>query len=180
MVGGFSVGYGLWMTAVLATVAIAAHRPRTLAWRLAAAASALWAIEEVAWAIRRASDINTASFLTEATYYGGSVLWLAALLLLHGRRVTRQLWLPLIPAILGLAALMVFDVPQSLNLQFPVIDAALLLVALPAIEPAMRGRASAGRLLLVLAFFLRALSSATFSWLYDVTGLQAEIAVVLI
>lgn len=180
LVSGFSVALGLPLAAALATVAILAHRPRTLAWRLAAAASALWTVEEIAWAIRRASDVNSASFLTEATYFGGSLLWLAALLLLHGRRVTRQLWLPLIPAVLGLAALMVFDVPQSLVLQFPVIDTVLVLAAIPAIEPAMRGRASAGRLLLVLAFFLRALSSATFSWLFHVIGLQGELAVILI
>ena len=178
LISGFSVGLGLPLAAALATVAILAHRPRTLAWRLAAAASALWTVEEIAWAIRRASDVNSASFLTEATYFGGSLLWLAALLLLHGRRVTRQLWLPLIPAVLGLAALMVFDVPQSLVLQFPVIDTVLVLAAIPAIEPAMRGRASAGRLLLVLAFFLRALSSATFSWLFHVIGLQGELAVI--
>src|SRR5690606_5568168 len=137
---------------------------------------AFWAIEEIAWALRRAADIHTASTLTEFTYYAGSVLWVAALLLLHGRRVTKQLWLPLLPAVAGLAWLMIFDIPQSLQPQFPFIDTALVLIAIPAIEPAMRGRASAGRLLLVLAFFLRALCSATFSWLFAFDGLRTEIA----
>jgi len=180
LISGFVLSIGLPLAASLVAVVMLLHRPRTLAWRLATAASALWAIEEIAWAVRRAADIHTASALTEFSYFGGSALWVVALLLLHGRRITKQLWLPLIPAVIGLAALMVFDIPRSLQLQFPFVDAALVLIAIPAIEPAMRGRASAGRLLLVLAFFLRALSSATFSWLFEIDGLRIEVVVVWI
>lgn len=180
LASGSMVEIGLPLSATLAAAVMLVHRPRTLAWRIATLASALWAVEEVAWALRRAADINSASPLTEVTYFGGALLWLVALMLLHGRRITKQLWLPLIPAVLGLAALAVFDIPQSLELQFPFIDTALVLIAIPAIEPAMRGRASSGRLLLVLAFFLRALSSATFSWLFNVDGLQGEVAVILV
>src|SRR5690606_27232944 len=157
--GGFAWAFGLALAPALVPVVVFAHRPRTLAWRLAGVASALWAVEEIAWAIRRSTGLNEGSLATDLTYYGGAALWVAALLLLHGRRMTRQLWLPLVPAVAGLAWLMFYDIPLSLQLQFPFIDIALVLVAVPAIEPAMRGRASAGRLLLVLAFFLRGVSS---------------------
>ena len=176
--GGFALTVGLPLAASLIAVVIFAHRPRTLAWRLAGLASAMWAIEEITWAIRRSMSLNDGSLLTDITYYGGAVLWAAALLLLHGRRMTKQLWLPLVPAIAGLAWLMFYDLPLSLELQFPFVDIALVLIAVPAIEPAMRGRASAGRLLLVLAFFLRAVSSATFSWLFNDDGLRIEVIVV--
>lgn len=178
LVSGFALTFGLPVAATLVAVVIVMHRPRTLAWRLAGAAAALWAVEEIAWAVRRASDINYGSLVTDIPYYGGALLWAAALLLLHGRRMTRQLWLPLIPAIVGLAWLVFYDMPMSVELQFPFIDIALVLIAIPAIEPAMRGRASAGRLLLVLAFFLRAISSATFSWLFEGGGLRVEVVLI--
>lgn len=177
---GFALTLGLPLAASLTAIVIIAHRPRSLAWRLAGLASAFWAVEEVTWALRRSADLNAASLLTDITYYGGSLLWIAALLLLYGRRITKQLWLPLIPAIAVLSWLMFYDVPRTLELQFPFIDIALVLIAIPAIEPAMRGRASAGRLLLVLAFFLRAISSATFSWLFNDDGLRIEVVLIWI
>ncbi|HET8985995.1 MAG TPA: diguanylate cyclase [Trueperaceae bacterium] len=168
---------GLPAAATLVAVVLLLHKPRTLPWRLATAASLLWAFEEVLWALRRAGGLETASQLTDVTYYGGAVLWAAALLLLHGRRITRTLWLPMLPALALLLLLMVRETPRILELQFPVLDAVLVLVAIPALQPATRGRASEGRMLLVLAFFLKAIGSAVLSWLYTAEGVQGALAV---
>src|SRR5690606_16066258 len=67
--------------------------------------------------------------------------------------------------------LMLLDPPATLTLQFPIADGILALAALSALEPTLRGRASEGRLLLALAFYVRGLSAATLSWLFDVGGL---------
>jgi len=172
-----AVRIGLPASACLVAVVLLLHRPRTLPWRLATAASVLWAVEEVVWALRRAESLGTASQLTDFTFYGGAVLWAAALLLLHGRRITRSLWLPMLPAFALLLLLMLRESPRVLELQFPVLDAALVLVAIPALQPAASGRASEGRMLLVLAFFLKAIGSAVLSWLYAAEGVQGALAV---
>src|SRR5690606_18027130 len=68
--------------------------------------------------------------------------------------------------------------PDNVALQFPFIDAVLLLLAVPALEPALRGRASEGRVLIVLAFFIRAIGSASFAWLFDGSALEEGAALV--
>jgi diguanylate cyclase (GGDEF)-like protein len=172
-----AVLFGLPAAAALAAIVLLLHRPRTLPWRLATGASLLWAVEEVLWAVRRAGGLQTASQLTDVTYYGGAILWAAALLLLHGRRITKTLWLPMLPAFALLLLLMIRETPRILELQFPVLDAILVLVAIPALQPATRGRASEGRMLLVLAFFLKAIGSAVLSWLYAAEGVQGALVV---
>lgn len=175
--GVAAVRIGLPASAGLVAIVLLLHRPRTLPWRLATIASVLWAVEEVLWALRRTEGLGTASQLTDFTYYGGAVLWAAALLLLHGRRITRSLWLPMLPAFALLLLLMLRESPRILQLQFPVLDAALVLVAIPALQPATRGRASEGRMLLVLAFFLKAIGSAVLGWLYAAESVQGALAV---
>lgn len=175
-----AVRFGLPASAALVTLVLFLNRPRTWPWRLATLASLLWAVEEVLWAVRRSSGFETASQLTDFTYYGGAVLWAAALLLLHGRRITRQLWLPMLPPVALLILLMVQESPRILELQFPILDAAMVLVAIPALQPATTGRASEGRMLLVLAFFLKGICSAVFSWLYVADGVQGSLALLWI
>lgn len=172
--------FGLPASAALVTAVLLLNRPRTWSWRLATFASLLWAVEEVLWAVRRSSGLETASQLTDFTYYAGAILWAGALLLLHGRRITRQLWLPMLPPVALLLLLMLQESPRILQLQFPIIDAAMVLVAIPALQPATTGRASEGRMLLVLAFFLKGICSAVFSWLYVADGVQADLAVLWI
>ena len=89
---------GLPLTAAAVFVAIVASRPRGWAWRLAAAGSLAWVVEEVAWALKRSAGIGQATNLTDVTYYLGVVLWAAALLMLRGRRARTRLWLLLAPA----------------------------------------------------------------------------------
>jgi len=172
-----AVRVSLPAAALLVAAVLLFHGPRTLPWRLATLASILWAVEEVLWALRRAGGDGTASQLTDFTYYGGAILWAAALLLLHGRRITRALWLPMLPAFGLLLLLMLRETPRILELQFPVLDALLVLIAIPALQPAAAGKASEGRMLLVLAFFLKAIGSVVLSWLYAAEGVQGALAV---
>ncbi len=59
--------------------------------------------------------------------------------------------------------------------QFPLTDLLLALASLPALEGALRGRASEGRLLWTLGLFVRALTAGAFNWLFHVDGLAAEV-----
>jgi len=171
-----AVRFGLPASAALVAIVLLLHRPRTLPWRLATAASVLWAVEEVLWALRRAGGIEAASQWTDFTFYGGAVLWAAALLLLHGRRFTKTLWLTMLPPFALLLLLLIQESPRVLQLQFPVLDAAMVLIAIPALQSATRGKASEGRMLLVLAFFLKAVCSAVFIWLYGAADVQGALA----
>ncbi|MFO7544865.1 MAG: GGDEF domain-containing protein [Trueperaceae bacterium] len=165
------VAFTIPAAAVTLALVMAVQAPRRLPWLLATIGSGLWAVEEIAWALRRSAGIVEASFVTEFAYYAGVAAWLAALWMMPGRRFTRTLWVPLIPAVGMLVWLMLLDPPATLTLQFPIADGILALAALSALEPTLRGRASEGRLLLALAFYVRGLSAATLSWLFDVGGL---------
>ncbi len=180
VVTGTTTTLGLPLAAAAAFLAIALSRPRGWAWRLAAAGSAAWMIEEVVWAVNRATGMSDATLLTDFTYFAGVALWGAALLLLRGRRARTRLWLLLVPAVAIVVWVLFVKASASLELQFPYIDALLLVLALPALEPALRGRASEGRVLIVLAFFIRAIGSASFAWLFDEAGLHTGAALVWI
>lgn len=158
--------------ALLLTVAIVVRAPRLLPWRLAAAGSLLWTLEETVWAYERLSGVRPHLLVTDVGSYGGAVLWVAALLLMSGRKAPTLLSLPFLPALLLLAWVDSRDLPLTLTLQFPLVDILLALATLPALEAALRGRASEGRLLWIFGFFVRALTAGTMSWLYDVPGLM--------
>ena len=171
---------GLPLAAATVVFAIAVSRPRGWAWRFALLGSIAWMVEEIAWAVKRFSGIEAATFLTDASYFTGVVLWCAALLLMRGRRLRTSLWLLMLPALAIVVWMLAVQTSTSLELQFPYIDALMLVVALPALEPALRGRASEGRVLIVLAFFIRAVGSSAFAWLFDTTGLDAGATLVWI
>ncbi|HZX00223.1 MAG TPA: GGDEF domain-containing protein [Trueperaceae bacterium] len=171
---------GLPLAAATVVFAIAVSRPRGWAWRFALLGSIAWMVEEIAWAVKRYSGFETATFLTDASYFTGVVLWCAALLLMRGRRLRTSLWLLMLPALAIVVWMLAVQTSTSLELQFPYIDALMLVVAVPALEPALRGRASEGRVLIVLAFFIRAVGSSAFAWLFDTTGLDAGATLVWI
>ncbi|HZW27853.1 MAG TPA: GGDEF domain-containing protein [Trueperaceae bacterium] len=178
MATGTTTAIGLPLAAAAAVVSILASRPRGWAWRLAAAGSTAWFVEEAIWAVKRMGGVQAGTLATDITYFGGAVLWGAALLTLHGRRTRTPLWILVLPAVAAVGWLLVVRAPDNVALQFPFIDAVLLLLAVPALEPALRGRASEGRVLIVLAFFIRAIGSASFAWLFDGSALEEGAAVV--
>ncbi len=157
--------------ALALTAVIVSARPSGIAWRLAAVGSALWSIEEIAWAIIRLSGHNLPTTLTDLAAYGGSLFWLLALIAIPGKRIPKSLTLPFLPAIGLLVWLYTQDAPRTVELRFPLVEGLLVLVTLPALEAALRGRASEGRLLWTLGFFVRALTAGVFSWLFTVPGL---------
>jgi len=171
---------GLPLAAATVVAAIGMSRPRGWAWRFALLGSIAWFVEEVVWAVKRHQGVLEATFLTDATYFAGVVLWCAALLLMRGRRLRTRLWLLMVPALAIVVWMLVVQTGTSVELQFPYIDALMLVVALPALEPALRGRASEGRVLIVLAFFIRAVGSSAFAWLYYTSGLDAGATLVWI
>lgn len=156
----------LAVTAVLVTA-----RPRQLGWRLASVGAVLWTIEETAWAVVRLSGNNLPTTLTDIAAYAGSAFWLAALLTLPGKRLPNSLTIPFLPAIGLLLWLYTQDTPRTVDLRFPLVEVLLVLATLPALEAALRGRASEGRLLWTLGFFVRALTAGVFSWLFTTPGL---------
>ncbi|MEJ2292386.1 MAG: GGDEF domain-containing protein [Deinococcales bacterium] len=159
------------LAALVLTATLVGSGSRMPAWRLAAAGSALWTIEEGIWAFVRLSGGPSHLVLTDIATYGGTTLWVAALLLLSTRRSPTLLSLPFLPALGLLVWIDTRDVPLVQSLRFPVVDIILVLATLPALEAALRGRASEGRLLWTFGFFVRALTAGTMSWLYAVPGL---------
>ena len=157
--------------ALVLTLTIATRRAPSLGWRLAALGSALWTVEEGIWAYVRLGGGPEHILLTDLASYAGAALWVAALLVMSGRRRPTLLSLPFLPALGLLVWIDTRDVPLTLTLQFPVVDILLVLATLPALESALRGRASEGRLLWTFGFFVRALTAGTMSWLFSVPGL---------
>lgn len=159
------LGAGLLLVVVLL------GRPRTLPFRLALLGSAFWVIEESVWAWVRLSGSLAPTLVTEVGSYGGALLWFVALLLMPGTRRPSFLSVAFVPALAILVWLSAQDPPLTIALRFPVTDILLALASIPALEGALRGRASEGRLLVTLGLFVRALTAGSFSWLFDVEGL---------
>ncbi len=167
--GRAAVSIALPTAVAMVAVAIAVHRPKGQAWWWAVAGSVAWTVEEILWAMVRSMDYVQPMFLgdwslTDVPYLIGTALWMVALLLLPHKRV--PIWsLSAVPPLAVLAWLLTLDPETTLTLAFPLADLALLIVALPALEGALRGRASDGRLLWTLGLFVRALTAANFTWL---------------
>lgn len=173
-----AVAIGLPTSVATIALAVALHRPKGDAWWWAVAGSVAWTAEEVVWALVRQTGYvqpavpNGSWTLTDVLYALGSVLWLVALLRLPHKRV--PIWtLSAVPPMLVLAWLLTRDPAQTLSLNFPIADLILLVAALPALEGALRGRASDGRLLWALGLFVRALTAANYSWLAGSGGSES-------
>lgn len=173
-----AVAIGLPTSVATIALAVALHRPKGDAWWWAAAGSLAWTAEEVVWALVRQAGYaqpavpNGSWTLTDVLYALGSVLWLVALIRLPHKRV--PIWtLSAVPPMLVLAWLLTRDPAQTLSLNFPIADVILLVAALPALEGALRGRASDGRLLWALGLFVRALTAANYSWLAGSGGSES-------
>ncbi len=155
----------LALSAVAVAVIMLRRRARTLPWRLATVAAVLWAIEEVTWGVERLTGIVGTSPITEVTYYVGLFVWLAAVLLMPGKRMPRSLLIAAVPAIALLVWLLFLDSPVTVTLTFPVLETLLVVASLPLLGGTMTGGASEGRVLVVLAFYLRALGAGSYAWL---------------
>lgn len=153
------------------TLAIASGGWRVPAWRLAGLGSALWTVEEAIWAAVRLTGRPPLLLATDLCSYGGAALWVVALLAMSGRRPPTALSLPFLPALALLVWVDTRHTALTMSLRFPLADIALVLATLPALEAALRGTASEGRLLWTFGFFVRALTAGTMSWLFDVPGL---------
>lgn len=160
------------LAALMLTVVLMTSGSRFAAWRLAAVGSALWTVEETIWAVERLTGAPAAIPLTDLTSYTGSALWFVALLVMAGRRLPTALSLPLLPALPLLLWVDTRDIPLTLTLRFPIVDVLLVLATLPALEAALRGRASEGRLLWTFGFMVRALTAGTVTWLFDTPGMS--------
>lgn len=158
------VHLALPLAALAVPLAVLVNRPRAAAWRWAAAGSLLWVAEEAVWGVVRAFALPE-TILTDVLAYTGVALWLVALARMPDKRPPLVTALAGLPLLGFLGWLLLQDAPRALELQFPLIDALLLLACLPAVEGSLFGRAPDGRLLWVLGFFVRALAGVTFSWL---------------
>jgi diguanylate cyclase (GGDEF)-like protein len=148
---------------------ILVSRPRNRAWRWAAIGSVLWGAEEVVWSVVRVTGSAYVTGVTDTLFYAGAALWLVALWSMPGKRRPIGSLALTLPALVLVAWLLLMDVGLSLYLGFPWVELALLLFSLPAIEAALRGRASEGRLLWGLGFMIRALAAGNLTWLLDVS-----------
>lgn len=169
---GTTATIGLPVVTAVTFLGIVASRPRGWAWRLAAAGSFCWMAEEVIWGVKRQLGVFGGTLVTDVPYFMGAALWGATLLMLHGRRIRTPLWLLMLPAVAIFVWLLAANADDSLQLTFPYVDAVLLMLAIPALEPALRGRAPEGRVLIVLAFVIRAVASVTFPWLFEASTFE--------
>ncbi len=163
--GNQFLSLALALAAIAVAVILLVRLPRTLSWRLAAVAASLWAVEEVFWFFQRLTDASTTPLITELTYYSGLVLWIAAVLLMPGKRMPRTLLIAALPAVGLLILLLFLDSSSSITLAFPFLEAALVVASLPLLGGSMTGGASDGRVLVVLGFYFRALGAGSFAWL---------------
>ncbi len=169
VLGGGYLKAALALSAIFLAVLMVWRPARTLPWRLATVGACLWALEEIVWAVQRFGGPNLPA-LTDVTYYLGLAAWLAALLLMPGKRLPPSLLLAAVPAVGLLLWLLLLDPPSSLSLGFPVFETLLVLASLPLLGGTMMGGASEGRVLVGLSFYLRALGAGSFAWLAGPTS----------
>ena len=150
-----------WLTAFL-ILSNAKHSP---AWRWAGWASLFFAIEESLWVIVRVGGVTTIFNWVDGFTLAGTVAWFVALHRLPMRQFSSRNFILLLPALGLLLWMMWQDYGRIATVEFPLVNAALFLYTIPALESSFRGRASEGRLLLGLGFFTKALAGALFIWL---------------
>lgn len=178
--GGTYLSAALALSALTVAIVMLRRPARTLPWRLATLAAALWAVEEVVWFVQRLSDPSLTPLFTEITYYLGAGAWLAAMLLMPRKRIPRSLLVAGLPAIGLLVWLLFLDPPSSVTLAFPFLETVLVIATLPLLGGTMAGGASEGRVLVVLGFYLRALGAGSFAWLAGTEAGSAAMALWLI
>lgn len=163
LLGGDYVKVALPLSALTVALPLLWRRPRSLAWTMVSVGAALWIVEEVAWSINRLGGNFANSALTDVTYYLGATAWLGGLLLFPRKRLPASLVVASLPAITLVLWLLLSDSATTLELGFPVLELLLALVALPLLGGTLRSGASEGRLLVVLAFYFRAIGAASYS-----------------
>jgi len=137
-------------------------------WQGAAWGLLLWSLEELAWWVQRSEGFTAAVTPADALFYAGAVSWMTTLIRLEARDTPR--WGLLIVPALGLCAAALLARPSALlSAVVSSLDLLLLIFALPVLEPALRGQASVGRLLLGLGIFFRVSVYSAYYWLGEPT-----------
>ncbi len=154
------------LSAALATAVLfgASRRPapRRGAWRWAAWGSLFWTLEETLWALARSLGLSGTVLFTDVLYFVGLALWFVAVYRAPLRARPRWGLLVALPVIVYVAWGLLQNPRLAVVLHFPLLDIALVLAALPLLEPIFRGEAPEGRGLWWLGLLLRALAGALF------------------
>ncbi len=172
-VPNWGVHLALPLSALTVAAAIWSGRPRTQttlqwrAWRWALLGSLFWAGEELVWAAARLVFKTELIFLTDPLYHLGAACWFIALFRMPQRATPRLSLLVSLPVLVFAVWLLLQNAGLAAVLRFPMIDLALLLFALPALEQAFYGDVPEGRLLWWAGLFVRVLAGALFVWLGD-------------
>lgn len=139
----------------------ARHQP---VWQGAAWGLLLWALEELAWWIQRSQGFSAVITPADVLFYAGAASWMTTLIRLEVRATPR--WsLLLVPALLLCTAALLARPSALLSAVVSSLDLLLMIFALPVLEPALRGQASVGRLLLGLGIFMRVSVHSAYYWL---------------
>jgi len=124
-----------------------AQRQLQGAWRWVLAGSLFWAGEELVWTAARLVFKTELIFLSDPLYYLGAACWFVALSRMPQRAVPQLSLVVSLPALLFALWLLLQNTGLAAATQFPVVDFALLLFALPVLERAFHGDVPEGRLL---------------------------------
>ncbi|RIH82944.1 putative diguanylate cyclase YedQ [Calidithermus roseus] len=139
----------------------ARHQP---VWQGAAWGLLLWALEELAWWIQRSQGFSAVITPADVLFYAGAASWMTTLIRLEVRATPR--WgLLLVPALLLCTVALLARPSALLSAVVSSLDLLLMIFALPVLEPALRGQASVGRLLLGLGIFMRVSAHSAYYWL---------------
>jgi diguanylate cyclase (GGDEF)-like protein len=124
----------------------------------------LWALEELAWWVQRGQGFRATITPADVFFYAGAASWMTTLIRLETRATPR--WsLLLVPALLLCLAGLLARPATLLPALASSLDFLLMSFALPLLEPALRGQASVGRLLLGLGIFMRLSVNSAYYWL---------------
>ena len=167
VVPGWGVLLALPLAALLVAAAIWINRPRSSAWLWIGIGSAFWVAEEVAWAILRIIPERTFTYLTDPLYFTGVFCWFVGVMLMDHRAFPKFSLIVALPALGFIGWLLTQNFSTALFTRFPLLDLALLVAAIPAIERSFYGELPEGRLLWLLGLFGRVLAGSLFIWLND-------------
>jgi diguanylate cyclase (GGDEF)-like protein len=137
---------------------------RQSVWQGAAWGLLLWALEELAWWIQRNQGFRAVITPADVLFYAGAASWMTTLIRLEVRATPR--WsLLLVPALLLCMVALLARPSALLSAVASSLDFLLIIFALPLLEPALRGQAPVGRLLLGLGIFMRVSTNSVYYWL---------------
>ncbi len=133
-------------------------------WQGAAWGLLLWALEELTWWVQRSQGFGAVITPADVFFYAGAASWMTTLIRLEVRATPRWVLL-LVPALLLCTVALLARPSALLSAVVSSLDLLLMIFALPVLEPALRGQASVGRLLLGLGIFMRVSVHSAYYWL---------------